>query len=243
MENLEFIENYFKGDNNEAQKKQFEKKIMEDATFAEEVAFYISANGLIQQQVQEEKKQRFREVYDQQKVISIKGRVRNRWRYMAAASVLIAAILITWLFSGNKNSPQQLADKYIMENFQTLSVIMGNQDSLQLGLNLFNSKKLTEALSMFETIAKNNPGNSDAKKYAGIVSLRLNNYDKALEYFTQLESNTSLYSNPGKFYKAITLLVRNNAGDKEAAKLLLQEVRQENLEGKTEAMEWLKRFE
>ena len=48
MENLEFIENYFKGDNNEAQKKQFEKKITEDYTFAEEVAFYISANGLIQ---------------------------------------------------------------------------------------------------------------------------------------------------------------------------------------------------
>ncbi len=202
MENLEFIEKYFKGDNNEAQKKQFEKKIIEDATFAEEVAFYISANGLIQHQVREEKKQRFREMYDQQKVISIKRRFINRWKYMAAASVLIAAILITWLFSGNKNTPRQLADKYVAENFQTLSVTMGNQDSLQLGLSLFNSNKLTEALNVFEAIGKNNPENSDAKKYAGIVFLRLNNYDKALEYFTRLESDTTLHSNPGKFYKA-----------------------------------------
>ena len=98
MENLEFIENYFKGDNNEAQKKQFEKKIMEDATFAEEVAFYISANGLVQEQVQEEKKQRFREMYDQQKVISIKGRVRNRWKYMAAASFSSQQFLLRGFF-------------------------------------------------------------------------------------------------------------------------------------------------
>ncbi len=242
MENLEFIENYFKGINDDVQKQQFEKKILEDAAFAEEVAFYISANGVIQQNIQEEKKQRFREIYNQQKVISIKQPVRNMWKYMAAASIIVAVILITWFLSGNKNSPQQLADKYIQQNFQTLGVTMGNTDSLQTGLNLFNSKKLTEALNMFESIAKNNPANSGAKKYAGIVSLRLNNYDKALKYFTMLEADTGLYSNPGKFYKAITLLKRNKEGDKEAAKLLLQEVRDGNLEGKSEAVEWLEKF-
>jgi short subunit fatty acids transporter len=242
MENLEFIENYFNGINDDAQTQLFEKKIMEDASFAEEVAFYISANETIKQQLQEEKKQRFREIYDQQKVISINQPVRNMWKYMAAASVIVAVVLITWFVSGNKNSPQQLADKYIQQNFQTLSVTMGNPDSVQAGLNLFNSKKLTEALSIFETIAKNNPANSDAKKYAGIVSLRLNNYDKALEYFTMLATDTSLYSNPGKFYEAVTLLKRNKDGDKETAKLLLQQVRDENLEGKSEAEEWLKKL-
>ena len=242
MENLEFIENYFKGINDDVQKQQFEKKILEDAAFAEEVAFYISANETIKQQLQEGKKQRFREIYDQQKAISIKQPVRNMWRYLAAASVIVAVVLITWFVSGNKNSPQQLADKYIQQNFQALSVTMGNQDSAQAGLKLFNSNKLAEALSIFETIAKNNPANSDAKKYAGIVSLRLNNYDKALEYFSTLEADSGLYSNPGKFYKAITLLKRNKDDDKEAAKLLLQQVREQNLEGKSEAEEWLKKL-
>ena len=242
MENLELIENYFKGINNDLQKQQFEKKIMEDASFAEEVAFYISANGVIQQQVQEEKKQRFRELYNEQKVISIKQPVRNMWRYMAAASVFIALVLITWFLTVSKNSTQQLADNYIQQHFQTLSVTMGNQDSLQNGLNLFNSNKLTEALTIFETLIKNNPKNSEAKKYAGIVSLRLNNYDKALEYFSMLATDTSLYSNPGKFYKAITLLKRNKDGDKEAAKKLLKHVRDENLEGKSEAVELLEKI-
>jgi tetratricopeptide (TPR) repeat protein len=242
MENLEFIENYFTGIKDDVQKQQFEKKILEDAAFAEEVAFYISANETITQQLQEEKKRRFREIYDEQKVISIKRPVRNMWRYLAAASVIVAVVLITWFVSGNKNSPQQLADKYIQQNFQALSVTMGNSDSVQTGLNLFNSNKLAEASSMFETLAKNNPANSDAKKYAGIVSLRLNNYDKAVEYFSMLEADSGLYSNPGKFYKAITLLKRNKDGDKETAKLLLQQVRDQNLEDKSEAEEWLKKF-
>jgi len=242
MENLEFIENYFKGTNDDAQKKLFEKKIMEDPSFAEEVAFYISANGVIQQQAQDEKKQRFREIYNEQKVISIKQPVRNVWRYMAAASIIIAVLVVAWLFTGNKNSPQQLADKYIQQNFINLSVTMGNADSMQTGLQLFNSGKLTEAQTIFETLAKNDPKNSEAKKDAGIVSLRLNNYDKALEYFTMLESETGLYSNPGKFYKAITLMKRNKDGDKEVAKLLLEQVRDGNLEGKNEAVEWLEKF-
>jgi tetratricopeptide (TPR) repeat protein len=242
MENLELIENYFKGINGDAQKYQFEKRILEDASFAEEVAFYISANGAIQQQFREEKKQRFREIYNEQKVISIKQPVRNMWRYMAAASVFIALVLITWFLTVSKKSTQQLADIYIQQHFQTLSVTMGNQDSLQAGLNLFNSNKLTEALTIFETLIKNNPKNSEAKKYAGIVSLRLNNYNKALEYFTILEADSGLYSNPGKFYKAITLLKRNKDGDKGAAKLLLKEVRDQNLEGKNEAVEWLEKL-
>ncbi len=242
MENLEFIENYFKGTNDDVQKILFEKKIIEDPSFAEEVAFYISANGMMQQQVQEEKKQRFREIYNEQKVISIKRPVRNVWKYMAAASVIIAVLVVAWLFTGNKNSPPQLAEKYIQQNFKNLSVTMGNADSMQTGLKLFNSDKLTEALSIFEMLVKSDPKNSEAKKDAGIVSLRLNNYDKALEYFTMLEADTGLYSNPGKFYKAITLLKRNKDGDKDAAKLLLEQVRDENLEGKKEAEEWLKKF-
>ncbi len=242
MDNLEFIENYFKGNNDPAQKQDFEKKIMEDASFADDVAFYISANGLLQEQLYEEKKQRFKEMYAQGKVISMKPGVRSLWKYMAAASVIIAVILITWFLSGNKKSPQQLADTYIQQNFTTLPVTMGNMDSLQKGLKLFNNQQLAEAMMMFEKLASNDPSNDDAKKYAGIVSLRLHNYDKALEYFTKLEAETGLYSNPGKFYKAITLLERNKDDDKAAARLLLENVRDENLEGKNEAVEWLKKF-
>ena len=224
MDNTEYIENYFKGTRSEAEKQQFETRILKDPLFAEEVAFYISATGLIDKQLKEEKKHRFREVYEQQKVVSIKHPVKNIRRYLAAASIIFIIILSAVFLFGSKTSPPQLADKYIQQNWKTLGVTMGSQDSIETGLSLYNSEKLAEALTMFEALAKNNTANNtNAKKYAGIVSLRLQNYDKALEYFSMLEVDT-LNSNPGKFYKAITLRKRNEGRDKDGAKLLLQEV-------------------
>lgn len=242
MNNMEYIENYFKGDNTAEQERQFENKILTDADFANDVAFYISANAAMQQELHEEKKQRFREMYESHKVISMKPRVRSLWKYMAAASVIIAAFLLTWFLSENKTSPEQLADKYVKQNFKTLNVTMGNSDSLQTGISLFNSGKLNEALSVFESLENSDATNSEATKYAGIVSLRLGDYAKALKYFSLLEADTVLYSNLGKFYKAITLLERNKEGDKAAAKQLLQEVVDRDLDGKKEAEKWLKKF-
>jgi tetratricopeptide (TPR) repeat protein len=81
-----------------------------------------------------------------------------------------------------------------------------------------------------------------AKKYAGIVYLRLSNYDKALAYFQDLEKYTSLYANPAIFYHALTLMKRNQPGDKQTAKQLLQQVVQNNLEGKGNAKQWLDKW-
>jgi hypothetical protein len=52
-----------------------------------------------------------------------------------------------------------------------------------------------------------------------------------------------LRSNPGKFYKAVTLLEQNKSGDKEAARSLLKQVVDKSLEGKKDAEEWLKKLE
>lgn len=241
MDNMEYIESYFKGNNPAEQKLRFENKILNDPGFADEVAFYISAKGVMTQELYEEKKQRFREMYESHKVIAMKPRVRSLWKYMAAASVIIAAFLLTWFLSVNSSSPHQLADKYVQQNLATLNVTMGNTDSLQAGIGLFNSGKLNEALSIFQSLASD-ASNSEATKYAGIVSMRLGNYDKAIKYFSLLEADTALYSNPGKFYKAVALLERNSEGDKEQAKQLLQEVVDKDLEEKSEAEKWLKKF-
>ena len=80
------------------------------------------------------------------------------------------------------------------------------------------------------------------KKYAGIVALRLGEYDKAINHFVQLESYTHLYSNPGKFYHSLTLMKRDLPGDAERAKQLLNDVVQNHLEGNKDAEIWLKKM-
>ncbi|MEP7107308.1 MAG: hypothetical protein ABI760_04985 [Ferruginibacter sp.] len=243
MDNMEYIDDFFKGLPTDEQKQQFEQRIINDISFAEEVAFYVSATGAIKEQLTQEKKMQFRRIYkEQQKVIPItKQPVKKIVRYLAAASLVATVLLSTWLLSGDKTTPAQLANQYIQQNFQTLNVTMsGRQDSLQSGLILFNSGNLKDALVRFENIIKKDPANYLANKYAGIISLRLEYYDKALEYFTVMEADTTLFSNHGKFYKAVTLLKRNENGDKESAKMLLIEVKEHEMEGSKKAAEWLK---
>ena len=90
-----------------------------------------------------------------------------------------------------------------------------------------------------ENILKRDPENAEAKKIAGIVSLKQQNYDKAIDYFHELGEQKNLYSNPGKFYEAIALLKSGLPLNKKKAEKLLQEVIDGNLEGKAEAEKWL----
>ena len=97
-------------------------------------------------------------------------------------------------------------------------------------------------MKQFENIIQKDTGNYLIKNYLGIVYLRLGNYDKALRYFQQLENYSSLSSNPGVFNQALTLMKRNQPGDKQKAKLLLQQVVDHDLYGKKAARQWLKRL-
>jgi hypothetical protein len=71
--------------------------------------------------------------------------------------------------------------------------------------------------------------------------LRLGEYDKAISYFSQLGAY-KLYRNPGKFYQAVTLMKRNQPGDKERARDFLQEVVDNELEGSLVAEQWLRKW-
>ena len=239
MENEDYIESYFNNDLPAAEKEQFEQKIITDPAFAEEVAFYYSAWQTAKNQLAEEKKKRFAEIYQKNTSIKKPGITIKLWKYAAAAAVVAGIIVGSYLYT-KPVSPQQLADEYIQQHLQSLPIKMSSQgNSIQDGLNLYNEGKLPQALQRFEKIISADTSSLDAKKYAGIVSLQMKQYDKALTYFTQLENHPNLYSNPAKLLKAITLMERNGAGDAEQAKALLHQVMQNNLEGKETAQEWL----
>ncbi|SRR5579871_4317542 len=238
MENSDYIDRYFNNELNASEKTQFEQKIIDNKDFAEEVAFYYSVWASAKNEVTEEKKKRFGEIY-QNTAPNKTGIVKRISIYLSAAAAVVAVVLIVNV-SMKPDSSQKLADQYIQEHLKTLGVSMSSrQDSIQVGLDLYNDGKLQQALGQFEAIIARDTVRSEAKKYAGIVSLQLRNYDKALAYFSQLENDISLFSNPAKLYKALTLMERNHAGDAEQAKALLRQVVQNNLDGKETAEEWL----
>ena len=242
MSDLTYIDKYFKKELSQEEITEFERKINDDPLFAEEVAFYCSTMQVINDELAEEKKKQFRKIYDDVKLQSSSKPpiIKRSWIYIAAAAAVVG-LIIGWYLFATPSSIQHLADRYIEENFKVdMGVQMaGNEDRLDSAIRLYNEDKLPEALSQFEMIIKSDSIAEQSKKMAGIVSLRLRDYDKAIDYFTQLEKLT-LYSNPGKLYHAIALIKRNRNGDKEIAKQLLQQVVEQGLEGKETAKEWLK---
>ena len=64
--------------------------------------------------------------------------------------------------------------------------------------------------------------------------MKLQQYNKAIQYFQALSQQTNLYSNPGKFYEALVLM-KQNTTDGKKIKEILNEVIINNLEGNEEA--------
>ena len=241
-EELQYIDDFFQGKLSAEEARVFEARIASDPAFAANVAFYVSARQSGRDLVAEEKKKRFKELYvasngHHQKQET--GKVRRfhvaRWAVAAAVVAGITFVVMNW----QRNSPQQLANNYIENNYGELSVTMGKEDELQRAANIYNEGRYTEALVAFENIIRKDSSSFQAVHYAGIAALQIPAYDQALQYFRQLQGFKAQFANPAVLLQAVTLLKRNQPGDKELAKSLLQQVVEDDLDGKAAAEKML----
>ena len=247
MENyLEYIDAWFNHTLSGEEQKQFEKKISEDKNFADELAFYLAAKQVSNEEAVKEKKEWFRQLAAQHSsttTITKPAPVKKFIIYrLAAAAAIVGVIFLSWYLFLQKPSAYELADNYIKTQLVNQQIIMGSADSLQNAIGSYNNGKLDSALLQFESILQRDSSNFSAKTFTGIVYLRMNNYDKALDYFRRLEKDSSYITNPAIFYQAITLMKRNQPGDKLQAQQLLKQVSDHNLEGKETADQWLKNW-
>jgi tetratricopeptide (TPR) repeat protein len=241
MKHLAYIDDYFKGTDTASHNRQFEQRLLDDPSFAEEVAFYLTTQRLLQEEARMEKIERFRKLYQQGpaplRVVRSPYRI---WRYVAAAAVIVGILFTINLLT--PPSKQQMADSYIRQELNDLDVSMsGMVDSVELMRTLYNKGKFADALTVSEAIISHDAGNQKALEYAGVTNLRLQQYDKALAWFKQLAASKA-YSNKGHFYQALTLIKRNQAGDLALAKTLLEQVVKEDLEGREIAKQWLEKW-
>src|SRR6478672_11832889 len=116
MDTLQYIDDYYQGLFNAEEKKRFEQKILDDPSFAEEVTFYVSTILAAKELHNEEKKRRFREIYQQRPptrgAISFRLNTLTKIALSVAASVIIV-IGVYFIFFQHNQNPQQLADNYI----------------------------------------------------------------------------------------------------------------------------------
>ena len=228
------IEKYLNDEMSLSERQNFEDQLLTNNELMQELAFYTHAKMANQAIAKEKRKAEFealRKEFSKHPSGKIKPMI---WISGMAASVIVA-LGFWWLLHTATPNPMEYADTYVQEHFQNLPVKMdGNADSLQMGLRLFNEQKLSEAQVIFEAILQRKNVDSEAIKYAGITALRLKQFDKAIGYFQALSQQKNLYSNPGKFYEALTLMQQQPINKKEIENLL-KEVIDNNLEGNQEA--------
>jgi tetratricopeptide (TPR) repeat protein len=234
---FDYIDDYFSALLSDEEKKVFEQRCLSDNAFAEEVAAYISLRDGLKDQLNQQKKDEFTELYhqlsaDQKKVRRINLRPLA---YLAAASVLL---FIGWFLFFREPGPKKLADQYAAANLNTLGLNMGSSDNLQAGITAYNAKQYAQAEDLFQSASERQRSDFKAIEYLGLTHLAMKHYEQALKDFDRL-SAMSLYSNPGLFYKALTLMERSEGTDLENAKKILQEVINKNLYGNKEARTWI----
>ncbi len=243
-ETLDYIESYFENGLTAEERMRFEQRISTDTSFANEVAFYIQARQALRNELVQDKEKSWQSVPavapKLAPVIPIKKpSPLRRWMAVAAGVVVVLGISIAFLLS-NTNSAVQLAKSYSDSAFEQLSLTMdASRDSLQQGIAAYNAGKWDEAEKLFDGIYTAHPDTLEALRLSGIVSFKKKNYDKAISRFHELATHQELFFNPGLFYQGITLLIRNSKGDKEQARLLLQQVVNGNLDGSKEANKML----
>jgi hypothetical protein len=231
---LEQIEKYLNYDTSLSERQDFENQLLTNKELANEFAFYMQAKAANQEIAREKRKAEFEAL---RKEISNRSTGKTKpliWISGIAASVILG-VGFWWFTHTSSPNSDTYVDTYIQQHFENLPVKMdGNADSLQMGLRFFNEQKLKNAQTIFEDILQRKNSDSEAIKYAGITSLRLKKYDKAIGYFQSLSRQKNLYSNPGKFYEALALIKQQPANKKEV-EVLLKEVIDNKLEGNEEA--------
>jgi tetratricopeptide (TPR) repeat protein len=221
-----YIDSFFNKELDQNEKEVFEARIKADELFAEEVAEYVKTKYAFKKVSNDLKKEEFNQI------LKSKQRIKVSLKYwLAAASILIVSVFSWWFVS--KPNLETLAANYTSEKLSQLSSNMaGNTDSFQKGIQSYNIGKYEEAAEIFKGI--NTP---DAIANTGLSYLKMAAYEKAIEQFEKLEK-MSLLANPGSFYKALTLIERNKNDDLQQAKILLEKVKTEKLEGWQEIEKW-----
>lgn len=250
---VELIENYLSGNLPPEESALFEKELLADEELKTLFNMYRTIeNDMANAEQYKEQEQALKHTLQSLNAKYFKAEApvvqmhkkHNFFRAaMAAAAGLVLILVAYFTFFQSSGNPTKLADKYVKDELTHLSLTMdGVQDSLQVGMAAYNDKDYQKALQIFDGLYKSHPDDSYVLKYKGLAYLLTKNYDKALSSFDELAAKKHLFSNDGLFLKAVTLLERNQAGDKDAAKLLLEQVVNEKTEGNAKAEEWLKKW-
>ncbi len=219
---LKLIDDYFQQQLSAEQKLAFEKRLETEPELAETTAFYVHTKALERDKLLKEKHAEWTSA----------AMMKPKWGLPSIALGMAASLFLIFgiwhVVRINTQSTERLALAYLQDELGTLPVKMdAQQDSLELGKQLYNEKKYQDAIKIFSKM-----NSIEAQEAQGLSALQAGDYTLADRIFESLASNTQILNNKATLYLALSLLQQ---GKEVEGKALLQKIIDENLPGKTTA--------
>ncbi|WP_350291579.1 tetratricopeptide repeat protein [uncultured Croceitalea sp.] len=217
---FDLIEAYLDNKLNPNDKDDFERKMVVDAKFREEV----EKHRLLHEVFTDTDSLEFRK-----KLIKIESGVQETlskkekysfFNWKIAATVLIMVSLTSLFIFQNFEKDQTLFEKYFTL-YPVEDVVRSSQESnVKKAMEEYSSGNYSSAVLEFEKLVTEMPNSYELKVYLGNSYLKNGDSDKALGEFRSLV-NTSNYAEIAKWYMALSYL-KTNENDKSIS--LLKEI-------------------
>ena len=163
----------------------------------------------------------------------------RRWFYYLVAASIVVLIGSQFLFN-NSLSNQDLYEDYIaLNDLPSFVSRSDNSSSLIEAQNYFEDKRYKEALTIFNSISKEQELTGTLLIYKGISETELGNYEQADKTFDSLIHSDFLDAEKGFWYKALTYVKADRV---EAAKTILAEIITRKLYNHLQAKELLEKI-
>jgi len=219
---LELYEAYLDDTLDSKAKKQFEARLLDDASFKASFDAYKETSAYLSEKFSNQKD--IRAFEDNIKNISKDhftkkaptGYKTEIWKY-AAAIVLLITIGSYFLMDNNQPQYNDFASQ------PTISLVQRSSGDpmAKKAENAFNSKSFKEAINYLNELLGNDPNNQELLLYRGIAQIEIAAYDNAYKDLDKVASGSSVYKNEALWQKALGLLKQK---DYNKCKLVLVEI-------------------
>ncbi|RYM32852.1 tetratricopeptide repeat protein [Brumimicrobium glaciale] len=210
-ENIDLFENYLKENLSTEELSVFEERLNGDANFKIEFEQYQSVRSGLKKHFRAEMKSKLSEIDERLDDSKMKGKVLSiKWWLISGA----AAIIIFGLFvfnNHNTNSLDLVAQYWPYE--AGLPVKMSEKRKYDEAMNAFKLEEWDKAEKLLKPIESDT-----AHYYLGVVNYERKDYSSSLEYFNEIDTNSSFYEE-AQFRLALISILKE---DLTSAKVILK---------------------
>ena len=205
----DLLEPYLQGKLDETERSAFEQRLKTDAELQQQLALYQKIREANQDKdlsAFEKKLQAAQTAHFKRPDRSLKS-IRRRILIWVPAAVLVLSFVY---FFGKKyldagpGDPAEIYAQYAQHDFSFQEMSNGNE--LAEMENLLNAGQFAEVLPKLDEFLKNQPDRADVQLAKGIALMETGKAAQAIEIFTELGAQYSLYLAESQWYTALAYL-------------------------------------